>query len=804
MHPPKWLALVLVAVAVCVVVDADASAHDLFDENASVHPAQILVRIRDGGSPSDVERLGATGDVSYNETLDVWRIDLPASRTVGGAVSELAGDPAVVFAQPNYVYHDSRVPDDPEFHARQRAYYGAINAEAGWSVETGSSVIVAVLDAGIDISHSELDSKIWTNAAEVVNGMDEDGNGCIDDVHGCDFLSDTPAGDITDLSSHGTFVAGIIGAEADNGMGVAGLAWGATIMPVRVLDAGGVGTTERLASGILYAAQNGAAVENMSLSLTPEAGECPTDPLVDEALKAAHDDYGAVIAAAAGNEGIDCVSFPAASPYTIGVGGSSGPADPDRRAFFSQWGPEIDVAAPAIDIYSTLPGDAYGSNLGTSFATPLVAGLSALLISQDATRSNEDVREIMRDTARDVPDESSTNWDGAGIIDVGAALGSLSAFGVVDASAAAISGLSLDLTVGHDGAVDCTTTLWSAPSASGQTLHGSFGSGDCAEFWPPSVARPWRVVAGYSGPKAAAVNAFSVTDGVVSCAAEGVPSLVQTTASLVASVDCSVEDRVSNDSPEQAMPIELDRLPQAFTQDLQYATSANDPAISCADEFSRSVWFRLEAGEDVDVAIDTFGSSFDTVLAVYSGPPGDFDEIVCSEDFGSPQSRIVLHAAGATEYYVMAAALQHVSAGWLQLNINRTSVPVNDIMAAAEEITPVGLYPLVQPAHSARADQSDPPVSCVPSYGFSLWFKTSPDTETTLIADTEGSTYDTVLGVFKQEGGDLVEVACNDDDEPGDRTSNVAWDAAAGADYFIVVGAFSGRNGGALRLSVTP
>jgi subtilisin family serine protease len=800
------LALLVLATAVaCLIVGADASARTPSIGGFNEEAEQILIRFREGASPTDVDRLASLPDATYNPTLNVWRADLPPGVTAEAALQDIGDDPNVELAQPNYVYRSARSPDDPEYDRVQRGYFAAINAEAGWDLETGGAdIVVAVLDGGVDIAHQELDSKIWANTSELPNGMDDDGNGCIDDVHGCSFLTDIPVGEISDLNGHGTFVSGIIAAESDNGDGVAGLAWGATIMPVRVLDTEGFGTTEQLAAGILYGARNGAAVENLSLSLTPLAGTCPDDPVVDDALMEAHDEHGVVIAAAAGNAGIGCVSFPAASEYTVAVAGSSGPSDPDSRAFFSQWGPEVDLAAPAIDIYSTLPGDSFGSNLGTSFATPFVAGLSALLLSQDSSRTNETVRQIMRETARDVPSDGFANWDGAGIIDVGAALGASPVFAILDVSASQISQLDLSLRVEVDGSPDCEATLWRVSSIAGATIRGSFGAGQCGEFWPPSPARPWSLIAAYSGTKSAVLNAFALTNGDIACAVGGLPTVISPGIGSASSIDCVAEGQVVNDAPQNAQYVAIDSLPSVLHQDVKYATAESDPSVSCAAEFSRSVWFRLgSVGAPADIVIDTVGSDFDTLIAIFAGDPDDAEEVACNDDFDSPQSRVVLRTDGASDYHLLVAAYQHVPAGRLRLNVSRAFSPPNDTIVGSRIVALGEPYPVVQPAHSATAATSDPVLSCVPSYGFSLWFQTNTSDAATLVASTHGSTYDTVVGVLEDIGGDVVEISCNDDSDLGDRTSRASWEALSGRQYYVVVGAFAKRSGGALRLYIT-
>lgn len=822
----------MTAVKICVLIAlswalltaigrGNASPPPLAD--GSTVPGELLVRFLPGppawppiaSLASHTRLLSRTAAVRYNRSLDVWRFHLRVGQSVDQALAELREDPRVALAQPNYRYTNALAPDDPLYVQRQRPYYAAINAPAGWDAETGDSrVVVAVLDGGVDIGHPELDGKIWTNGQESMDGQDNDGNGCIDDLHGCNLLASPANGDVGDLDGHGTFISGIIGAETNNGAGVAGMAWNATIMPVRMLDSEGLGTTEQLAAAILYAAGNGADVLNLSLALPPYFGTCPSDAIVDDALRRAHDEFGATIPAAAGNFNLPCVGFPGASPYTIAVGASGAPYDPDVRASFSQWGPEVDVAAPGVDIVSTCPtsvafftsfctGEPYGVGNGTSFATPIVSGLAALLLSQQPNLTNEDVRQRIRATARDLPDEDQMNWDGAGIIDVGAALGAGTAFAVIDARGPDVKELDLSVIVGDPASPLCEVDIWQHPQVSNPTLHGSFGAGECASYWPPSVDRPWRLYGDNAARKAAVLNAWSLRQREASCSAGDLPATVPKGGGVIASINCADAGLLGNDSLGQALYVDVAALPRSLEEDIQYATSLDDPSPSCARSFSRSVWYRLPAtGAPGAIVADTFGTAFDTVLAVFRGSPGDLQEVACNDDFNVRQSRVVWRTDGVSEYYVMAAALQTVPAGRLRMNFNPGRIPPNDSQETALSLEPAAV-PFVQPAHSATGIDSDPRLSCVAGYGFSLWFRVSAQEGQRLTVSSEGSDYDTALGVFALDGGDTrAEVACNDDAGGGTRTSKASWQATAG-DYLVVVGAFAGRVGGVLRLQLT-
>jgi len=774
---------------------------------------EILVRFHDDPSATSVrKRIPQASGVGYNDTLGIWRIVVPGSSTVEDALGGLQRLPQVELVQPNYSYANADAPNDPLYSESQHPYYAAINAPAAWDLETGSrDVIVAVLDDGVDIDHPELDAQIWRNPAEFENGLDDDGNGCIDDINGCNVLNDPPTGDVdadaegTDY--HGTFVSGIIAAESNNGSGAAGIARGVQIMPVRTLNATGIGTTEQLAAAVLYAARSGADILNLSLALPPQGGICPNDPIVEAALREAHDELGATIVAAAGNHNKSCVSFPAASQYAIGVSATGPPWNPDIRADFSSWGPEVDVAAPGMEIVSTAPGGVYRKGEGTSFSAPMVSGAAALILSRYPSLTNEQVLGRITQSARDLPDERTTpNWDGSGMLDVASALDGGSAFSRIDIQASNVGLLDLSLVVEDGKTPVCTTPFWEHPAISEGALQGSFGVGACAQFWPPSPERAWLLWTTWSGAKAATLNAWSVRSGDQSCAASGLPAPVRQGSAIAARIDCSVPGQVANDERESAQHVDTARLPQRFAQDARYATSQGDPSVTCVSgspAFSRSVWYRIDGhGAPSQVVVDTFGSDFPTVLAVYQDTSGHLTPVDCNDDFakgpGWPkvdQSRLTWRTDGVSSYYVMAAAYRSVPAGRMEVNFSTARIPAHDEPSKSVTIGIEDPYPRVQPVHSATRHVDDPGLSCVPFYGHSVWFEATTEVAATMSVDTEGSDFDVVVGVFEMDvAGRGEEVAC------GVRTSRVSWQGVAGQRYQIVVGAFASRAADVLRL----
>lgn len=269
-----------------------------------------------------------------------------------------------------------------------------INAPEAWARGyTGSDVIVAVIDTGVDYNHQDLDENIWINSGEIAcNGVDDDGNGYIDDVQGWDFVDSDS--DPMDVYGHGTHVSGTIAAEND-GQDITGVAYNAQIMPVRVLDDWGFGWWSDIANGIYYAADNGADVINLSLG-----SDFPDDE-IEAAIEYAAS-LGAVVVMAAGNSSDDQPGYPAR--YATDWGLSVGAIDRDRQLadFSNRAGTDSQlhhIVAPGVEIESTLPNNCYDFYDGTSMATPHVAGVVALMLSANPDLIEEQIRQIIIDNS---------------------------------------------------------------------------------------------------------------------------------------------------------------------------------------------------------------------------------------------------------------------------------------------------------------------------------------------------------------------------------------------------------------------
>ena len=286
----------------------------------------------------------------------------------------------------------------------------AVNAPEVWEEGyTGEGVVVAVLDTGVDYNHDDLKNNIWTNDGEIAgNGIDDDGNGYIDDFYGWNF--DGNNNNTIDVDGHGTHVSGTIAGE-NNGFGVTGIAYDSQIMPVKVLDDTGSGTNTAVAEGIYYAVDNGADVINLSLG-----GSLPSSE-VSEAVKYASD-QGVTVVMAAGNSGGQTPLYPAryANQYGIAVGAID--ENEDMASFSNRAGTQelTYVTAPGVDIYSTLPDNRYESYSGTSMATPHVAGVVALMLSANPNLDSNSIRQILEETSGGGDDEEIPLFPGFGDI----------------------------------------------------------------------------------------------------------------------------------------------------------------------------------------------------------------------------------------------------------------------------------------------------------------------------------------------------------------------------------------------------
>ena len=375
--------------------------------NAAPDPAitagQILVKFRDNAAAAGVLRPHGLTDGPDVGSTGAHLITVPAGKELQ-LVEALGRNPMVEYAEPDYVV--SPASDDTYF-PRQYALQntgqsftntdGTVTVAAGtsdadvdaveaWTVTTGTGVRVAVLDSGVAMDNPDINPKVVARTNFTTSRSNDDNYG------------------------HGTHVAGIVAATANNGIGVAGVCPGCSILAGKILSDTGMGSSSGLANGINWAVKNGAQVINMSLVV---GASTTLETAVNNAWNA-----GVVLVAAAGNGGNTSMNYPAAYPNVIAVGATD---NNDKKASFSTYGAWVDVAAPGVSVYSTFPNhrftlareynrsQGYDIGSGTSMASPIVAAVAALARSANPGGTNSDIRAKVESTT-DAVGAIGTDW----------------------------------------------------------------------------------------------------------------------------------------------------------------------------------------------------------------------------------------------------------------------------------------------------------------------------------------------------------------------------------------------------------
>jgi hypothetical protein len=307
----------------------------------------------------------------------------------------------------------STTPDDPDFASQWALQPGFLDCPDAWDRVTRSNQLVAVIDSGCDITHPELQASIWSNPGEIPgNGIDDEGNGYVDDVHGWNFVLDT--NDISPAIPHGTRVNGAIAAEGDNALEIAGICWSAPLLQALVW---GISfdpiDVDNASAALVYAADQGARVAQMAW------GFFAPEPMVLRAAVAYAKALDVVQVSLAGNFAITDPLYPAASPDVLGLIATD---NLDRRAVFSSWGPWCDLSAPGVSIYSiSIPGQPRTS-AGTTFASAHTSGCAALLREWVPDADEETIRLLLIQSAKDLGTPGFDSDFGWGRIDLGAAM----------------------------------------------------------------------------------------------------------------------------------------------------------------------------------------------------------------------------------------------------------------------------------------------------------------------------------------------------------------------------------------------
>lgn len=333
-----------------------------------------------------------------------------SKQSTAKALAQLMKNPEVEYVVENYKLKAFDLPNDPEI-AKQWSV-GKVNAAKAWKLGAGSRDIrVAVIDTGVDLQHSDLKDNLWVNKKEIPgNGVDDDQNDYVDDIHGYDFFGKDadPQDETGQNPGHGTHCSGIVGAVGDNGKGISGMSQRVSIMALRFLGADGSGDLMAAVESIDYAIANGAHVISASWGATVSAAQAQP---ITEAISRAND-KGILFVAAAANDGKDndrVEVYPANTPLpnviTVAASGNG-----DGKPSWSNYGKaKVSLASPGEEIYSTLPKEKYGNLSGTSMATPLVSGLSALILSHNANLNPVEIKAILQASGSKVDIETACN-----------------------------------------------------------------------------------------------------------------------------------------------------------------------------------------------------------------------------------------------------------------------------------------------------------------------------------------------------------------------------------------------------------
>jgi subtilisin family serine protease len=353
----------------------------------------------------------------------LYRIDLDGSLSVEDAVKQMASDPRVEYAEPNYLLYPAAMPNDSLFGQQwslmNNGAFGVgkvgadISATRAWDLTTGSSdLVVVILDTGCDLSHPDLAPNAWVNSREIAgNGIDDDGNGYVDDKNGWNFVNNSPnTFDDPNTDWHGTHVAGAIGASGNNSMGVTGIAWRVKLMSFKFIGAG-TGSTADAVKAINYAMDQKRRGVNVRVINASWGGPGSSETL--KSAIAAAGSAGILFVCAAGNGSGDNLgddlsvspNYPAAwsaqMPSIVAVAAVD---YQDTYASFSNYGYEtVQVGAPGVSTFSTTPGGLYGYGTGTSMSTPHVSGVAALLFSREPSLSPSEARRRIVQTADPLP-----------------------------------------------------------------------------------------------------------------------------------------------------------------------------------------------------------------------------------------------------------------------------------------------------------------------------------------------------------------------------------------------------------------
>ncbi len=621
-----------------------------------------MARVKSEMSPADLRSaLDGIGAQIVNppNALGWVGIDLPAAEGERAALDGemqlmtglklLQGTDAFESAEPDYVLTRAGEPTDEGYAngwlwgLRNTGQNGGragidIGAAKAWEVTTGSTdVLVAVIDTGIRHTHQELRYQMWVNPDEIAgNGIDDDGDGYIDNVHGIDVINND--GDPMDDHGHGTHCAGTIGASANDGYAHVGVAWQVRLMACKFLSAQGSGYTSGAVTCIDFAVSKGAKVLSNSWG-----GGGFSQSLYDAIQRA--QDSGVLFIAAAGNSGLDTDNSPS-YPSAYDLDNIIAVAAIDRAGSLASWSnygkTTVDLGAPGVDIFSTVADsdDSYAYYSGTSMATPHVAGVMALLLAHDSSLSTTQAKARLLNTSVFLDSLRGRTVSG-GLANAGNALD-----GSDDGSLELTLSVSEDpLRGGRTAAVFANVT--DVTPVTGATVTGNAG-GISLSFADDGVAPDATVNDGVYTAALVVTDDDSITELTLTAEASAAGK-----DSASASLTVAVVHPPANDDFDESAGLSGRRASlNGFTN--VAATAEDGEPRHYWRKAQKSVWFTWTAPRSGRGDITLRGSDFDTVMAVYRGNTLDGLRRVARDDDsgGRLTSRVRFNVRRGRTYHI--------------------------------------------------------------------------------------------------------------------------------------------------------
>ena len=396
----RWLLITVLALTIGIVrAESVPISGIIIRWNVAVIPLTSVIKLSEG-------RVLRQQTILRKEDTALTRVEVPPDQSMAELLRWIRSLPGVIYAEPDYPVRMSQTPDDSSLD--QQWYLASINAFNAWDLATDcSSVLIATVDTGVDLDHPDLIANLWVNPDEIAgNGFDDDGNGIVDDIHGFNAIKNDGSPD--DDNGHGTHIAGVIAASANNSLGTAGVCWSAQLMAIKFLDRFGGGSVSDAVKGIQYALDNKPENTPMIINNSWVIGQY--SQALEDVLRLAESSE-VFVTVAAGNTGADndtAVVYPTFFRRQFDNIISVANVDQQDNLYVGSKGSSnygvtsVDMAAPGKDIYSTYKNDAYLALTGTSMATPMVTAAAALLMQQRPGISAKELKAALMGSANRV------------------------------------------------------------------------------------------------------------------------------------------------------------------------------------------------------------------------------------------------------------------------------------------------------------------------------------------------------------------------------------------------------------------